>query len=119
LAFTKRQPPSPIGGEPKGSLHRRRRILASINKKGAGQMTISKCFTFMGTALLVLLFACHAYFYQAYFQEGVTLATERRLADEVSPAARIRETFALFVPGDAKRMRDTARLLARAVRPQA
>jgi hypothetical protein len=82
-------------------------------------MTISKCFTFMGTALLVLLFACHAYFYQAYFQEGVTLATERRLADEVSPAARIRETFALFVPGDAKRMRDTARLLARAVRPQA
>ncbi len=33
-------------------------------------MAISKCFTFMGTALLVLLFACHAYFYQAYFQEG-------------------------------------------------
>ena len=29
------------------------------------------------------------------------LATERRLADDVSPAARIRETFALFVPGDA------------------
>jgi hypothetical protein len=82
----------------------------------------------MGTALLVLLFACHAYFYQAYFQEGdfqegnfregTGLATERRLADDVSPAARIRETFALFVPGDAKRTRDTARLLAR-VKPQA
>ena len=91
-------------------------------------MAISKCFTFMGTALLVLLFACHAYFYQAYFQEGdfqegnlqegTGLATERRLADDVSPAARIRETFALFVPGDAKRTRDTARLLAR-VKPQA
>jgi hypothetical protein len=91
-------------------------------------MAISKCFTFMGTALLVLLFGCHAYFYQAYFQEGDFqesnlqegrgLATERRLADDVSPAARIRETFALFVPGDAKRTRDTARLLAR-VKPQA
>jgi hypothetical protein len=87
-------------------------------------MSVSKCFTFTGTALLVLLFACHAYLYQAYFHEGdfqedMALATERRLADDVSPAARISETFALFVPGDAKRMRDTARLLARAVKPQA
>ncbi|HEX2366905.1 MAG TPA: hypothetical protein VHJ00_18015 [Bradyrhizobium sp.] len=86
-------------------------------------MAISKCFTFTGTAALVLLFACHAYFYQAYFHEGnfhddTGLATERRLADDVSPAARIRETFALFVPGDAKRSRDMARLLAR-VKPQA
>jgi hypothetical protein len=86
-------------------------------------MAISKCFTFLGTVLLVLLFACHAYLYQAYFHEGdfhedMGLATERRLADNVSPVARISETFALFVPGDAKRMRDTARLLAR-VKPQA
>jgi hypothetical protein len=94
-------------------------MLASNNKKAWEKMAISKCFTFMGTALLVLLFACHAYFYQAYFGDGVTLAAERRLADDISPAARISETFALFVPGDARRMRDTARLLARAVKPQA
>jgi hypothetical protein len=96
-------------------------------------MPISKCFTFAGTALLVLLFACHAHFYQAYFHEGMDRASsgsasavsqgpatdERRLADDVTPAVRVRETFAVFVPGDVKRMRDMARLLARAVKPQA
>lgn len=83
-------------------------------------MPISKTFTFAGTALLVFLLTCHAYFYDAYFHEGVRPATnERRMADDITPAARIRETFALFVPGDARRMRETSRLLARAVKPQA
>jgi len=82
-------------------------------------MAISKCFTLTGTALLVLLFACQSCFYQTYFHEGVGLADEPRLAAGVTPAARVRETFAMFVPGDSKRMRDAARLLARAVKPQA
>jgi hypothetical protein len=83
-------------------------------------MPISKTFTFGGTALLVLLFAGHAYLYQSFFHEGVSLATnERRLAADITPASRIRETFALFVPGDARRMRETERFLARAVKPQA
>ncbi len=83
-------------------------------------MPISKCLTCAGTALLVLLLAGHAHLYQAYFGEGASLVTsERRLADGITPAARIRETFALFVPGDAKRMREAARLLARVVKPQA
>jgi hypothetical protein len=83
-------------------------------------MPISKTFTFAGTALLVLLFASHAYLYQSFFHDGVSLVTsERRMATDITPAARIRETFALFVPGDARRMRDSARFLARAVKPEA
>jgi hypothetical protein len=81
-------------------------------------MPISKAFTFAGTALLVFLFAGHAFLYQSFFHEGVSLAQERRMAADITPAARIRETFALFVPGDARRMRDAARLL-RAVKPEA
>ncbi len=83
-------------------------------------MPISKTFTFAGTALLVLLLACHAYVYDAWFHEGARLTTdERRMADDITPAARVRETFALFVPGDTRRMRDAARFLARAIKPQA
>jgi hypothetical protein len=84
-------------------------------------MPISKTFTMAGSTLLVLVFTCHAYLYDAWFHEGARLTTgERRMADNITPAARIRETFALFVPGDAKRTRnDAARLLARAVKPQA
>ncbi|WGS20560.1 hypothetical protein [Bradyrhizobium sp. ISRA463] len=33
----------------------------------------------------------------------------------MTPAARVRETFAMFLPGDHRRMRDTARPLAGAV----
>jgi len=83
-------------------------------------MPDSKTFTFAGSALLVLFFACHAAVYEAHFHEGVSLATnERRMAEDMTPAARIDETFALFVPGDARRMRDAARLLARAIKPEA
>jgi len=82
-------------------------------------MPISKTFTIAGTMLLVLLFAGHAFLYQSFFHEGVSLVTsERRMAVDITPAARIRETFALFVPGDARRMRDTARFL-RAGKPEA
>jgi hypothetical protein len=82
-------------------------------------MPISKTFTFAGTALLVLLFAGHAFLYQSVFHEGVSLTNEHRMAADITPAARIRETFALFVPGDARRMREMTRLLARAVKPEA
>lgn len=83
-------------------------------------MPISKTFTVAGTALLVLLFTGHAFLYQSFFHEGASLViSEHRMAADITPAARVRETFALFVPGDARRMRDTARFLARAVKPQA
>lgn len=82
-------------------------------------MPISKCFTFAGLALLIVLFACQAHFYDLYFHEGVGSAGgEFRLTAEITPAARIKDTFAMFVPGDARRMRDTARFFARAVKPQ-
>jgi hypothetical protein len=82
-------------------------------------MPISKTFTFAGTALLVLLLAGHAFLYQSFFHEGGSLVTsERRMAADITPAARIRETFALFVPGDVRRMRDAARYL-RATKPEA
>jgi hypothetical protein len=83
-------------------------------------MPISKCFTIAGTALLVLLLAGHAYLYQSFFHEGVSLTTnEGRLAADITPAARIMETFALFVPGDARRVREEVRPLARVLKPQA
>ena len=84
-------------------------------------MPVSKTFTMAGSTLLVLVFTCHAYLYDTWFHEGVRLTTdERHMADEITPAARIRETFALFVPGDAKRTRnDAARLLSRVMKPQA
>jgi len=72
-------------------------------------MEVAKC---LGAVLLVLLFACHAYFYQVYFQEHAGLG-ELRLSGDVTPAARIRETFAMFVPGDIRRMHDAVRPLAK------
>lgn len=89
-------------------------------------MPLTKYFTFVGSALLTLLLACNAYFREdadpsvrpSVVREG--LATdELRLTADVTPAARVKETFALFVPGDARRMRETVRSLVRAVKPQA
>ena len=89
-------------------------------------MPLTKYFTVVGSALLALLFACNAYFREGTDTSGGTsviregLATdELRLTEDVTPAARIKETFALFVPGDARRVHDTVRLLARAAKPQA
>ncbi len=77
-------------------------------------MEVAKC---LGAVLLVALFACQAYVYQVYFHEDMA-PDELRLITEVTPAARVRETFAMFVPGDAKRLEDTARFFARPVKPQ-
>jgi hypothetical protein len=77
-------------------------------------MEVSKC---LGAVLLVVLFACQAYIYQTYFHEDMAL-DELRLIREVTPAARVRETFAMFVPGDAKRLNDTVPIFARVVKPQ-
>jgi len=82
-------------------------------------MPISKTFTIAGTALLVCLFAGHAFLYQSFFSEGVSLPQESHMAADITPAARIRETFALFVPGDARRIREMTRLLGRGVKPEA
>jgi hypothetical protein len=91
-------------------------------------MPISKYFTVVGSVLLIFLFACDAYFHEdteldssrstLVARDGVG-TNELRLTEDVTPADRVKETFALFVPGDAKRLRDTARPFARAVKPQA
>jgi hypothetical protein len=91
-------------------------------------MPISKYFAVVGSALLVFLFVC-----DAYFRDDVELASpqrtlvarddvgtdELRLTEDVTPAARVKETFSMFVPGDTRRLRDTVRPLAKAVKPQA
>jgi len=83
-------------------------------------MPILKYFTFVGSALLVLLFGCDAYFgdneinprfngslyesaiYAPRLEE--TVATEEpRFTRDVTPANRVREVFALFVPNEGNR----------------
>ena len=99
------------------------------------KMPISRYPLVIASVLLVLLFA-----YDACFDEGKDLAPAvsdvvarrwpgtddfRLTADitpaasvEVTPASRVRETFAMFLPGDYKRMRDATRSLAGSARPQ-
>jgi hypothetical protein len=83
-------------------------------------MPISKCFTYAGSGLLVLLFVSNAYLtdgeadlrfdgslyesalYAPRVQETRTTA-ELRLTRDVTPAVRVREVFALFVPNERRR----------------
>jgi hypothetical protein len=91
-------------------------------------MPISKYFSVVGSVLLVILFLCNALFHEDTEQVSSrsTLVArdgagtdELRLTEDVTPADRVKETFAMFVPGDAKHQRDMARQFARAVKPQA
>ena len=98
-------------------------------------MPISRYPLVIVSVLLVLLFA-----YDECFGEGKDLAPAvsdvvarrwpgaddfRLTADitpeasvEVTPAARVRETFAMFLPGDYRRMRDATRSLENSAKPQ-
>ena len=83
-------------------------------------MPISSYSAVTGSALLVLLFVSDAYLgerasesrFDASFYESATYApsraepakpAERRMTRDLTPAARIREVFAQFVPNEGKR----------------
>jgi hypothetical protein len=91
-------------------------------------MLVSKYFTVVGSALLAVLFIWDACSREdtepassrstLVVREGLGM-DELRLTEDVTPADRIKETFAMFVPADARHQRETARTFARAVKPQA
>jgi hypothetical protein len=85
-------------------------------------MPIFKYFGVVGSALLALLFVCSAYFgdddinsrfdrslyqstiYEPRLEEMVS-APERRFTHDATPASRVKEVFAQFVPNENKRVR--------------
>ncbi len=83
-------------------------------------MPISKYFTYAGSALLVLLFVSNAYLaddeadlrfdgslYESALyaprQEETRATAELRFTRDVTPAIRVREVFAVFVPNERRR----------------
>jgi hypothetical protein len=85
-------------------------------------MPLSKYFTCAGSALLLLLFVSNAYltdgdadlrfdgslYERALYAprvEEVRTISERRLPRDVTPAVRVREVFAVFVPNERRRSR--------------
>ena len=85
-------------------------------------MPISKYFTYAGSGLLVLLFVSNAYltdgeadlrfdgslYDNALYAprvEEIRTTAERRFTRDVTPAVRVREVFAVFVPNERRRSR--------------
>jgi hypothetical protein len=83
-------------------------------------MPISKYFTYVGSALLVLLFVSNVYLnddetnlrfdgslYESALyaprQEETRTTIEIRFTRDVTPAVRVREVFAVFVPNERRR----------------
>ena len=83
-------------------------------------MPISRYFTYVGSALLVLLFVSNAYLAEdetnlrfngslyesalyAPRQEETRTTAELRFTRDVTPAVRVREVFAVFVPNERRR----------------
>ncbi len=83
-------------------------------------MPISRYFTCAGSALLVLLFASNAYLahdeadlrfdgslYESALyaprQEEARATAELRFPRDVTPAVRVKEVFAMFVPNERRR----------------
>jgi hypothetical protein len=83
-------------------------------------MPIFKYFTYAGSALLVLLFVSNAYLTDAESDlrfdgslyesalyaprvEEIRTTAERRFTRNVTPAIRVREVFAVFVPNERRR----------------
>jgi hypothetical protein len=88
-------------------------------------MPVGKYFGYVGSALLALLFVFDACFgesetrsrFDASLFESATYAprheeivapTERRFTRDVTPAGRVKEVFAQFVPGEARRGKRTS-----------
>lgn len=91
-------------------------------------MPTQKYFTIVGSVLLVLLFVLNAVFddeadvanpNSSLVVRQAQGTKELRLTEDVTPSDRIKETFAMFVPGDARRMREEARPFAKVLKPAA
>jgi hypothetical protein len=85
-------------------------------------MPIFRYFGVVGSALLALLFVCGAYFgedeinsrfdgslyqsaiYEPRLEETVS-TPERRFTRDATPASRVKEVFAQFIPNEYKRVR--------------
>jgi hypothetical protein len=106
-----------------------------ITKWAQTRMPISRTLLVVVSVFLVLLFAYDACFGERRdleFSDGDRFARrwtgidEFRLAVnvvpvarvDVTPAARVKETFAMFMPGNYKPMRDVTRPLASSAKPQ-
>src|SRR6266446_9800351 len=91
-----------------------------VQRRLAKQMPIFKYFAGVGSALLILLFVSDAYLrddesnlrFNGSFYESATYAPllvepvaapERRFTRDATPADRVRESFAQFVPNEGKR----------------
>jgi hypothetical protein len=80
-------------------------------------MPISRYFTLVGSALLVLLFVSNAYlnddesnlrfdgslYGSALYAPGIEGTAELRFTRDVTPAVRVKEVFAVFVPNERRR----------------
>ena len=83
-------------------------------------MPISRYFTYLGSALLVFLFVSNAYLtddeanlrfdgslYESALyaprQEETRTTAELRFTRDVTPAVRVKEVFAVFVPNERRR----------------
>jgi hypothetical protein len=99
-----------IASEPSSPARREARV----------SMPIFRYFTVVGSALLVLLFVANAYLtydesnfrfdgslYESALyaprQEEIQATTELRFTRDVTPAVRVREVFAVFVPNERRR----------------
>jgi hypothetical protein len=93
---------------------------SSRKEEARPPMPISKYFTYAGSALLVLLFVSNAYLtdgesdlrfdgslYESALYaprvEEIRTTAERRFTRDVTPAVRVREVFAVFVPNERRR----------------
>jgi hypothetical protein len=92
-----------------------------FSKEGAQTpMPVFKYFAVVGSALLVLLFVSDAYFgdsesnsrfngslYESALYaprlDEIAVTTELRFTRDATPANRVKEVFALFVPNESKR----------------
>jgi hypothetical protein len=89
-----------------------------LQKEARVPMPIFKYFAVVGSALFVLLFISDAYFgdddlrfngslYESAFYaprlDEIAVTTELRFTRDVTPANRVKEVFALFVPNESKR----------------
>jgi hypothetical protein len=110
----------------KPGLYREPGILFSKRGKARAPMPIFRYFVIVGSALLAFIFVSDAYFgdhegnprFNGSLNEGAVYAPrleevvatrELRFTRDATPAARVREVFAQYVPNDGKRwMRDSS-----------
>jgi hypothetical protein len=132
--FTKWEPYRPISPTAKREVYRRKALSASI-KKAQTTMPISRAVLTVGSIFLAFLYVYDACFGDnGAFAPAVANIVAHRWPEpdefhsttdavsvapaDATPAARVRETFAMFMPGDTRSMRDRGRPLPGSIKPQ-